>query len=271
MSSYLRLDTRRHGYGRLDRPGRWAKRLLDLLIAVPALLLLAPLFLCIAVLIRLDSPGPVFYISQRVGEGYRVLPLIKFRTMYVDADERLEMLQHLNQYVEPSSRSSPGLAPEPVSWETYANAQDRGEAVLVGDDGVVTEAAARAKSEAEESVFVKLSHDPRITRVGRWLRTTSLDETPQLLNVLAGHLSVVGNRPLPPYEAEQLTRDGDVERFLAPAGVTGLWQVTQRGTDAVSTEERIALDVDYARRCSLGFDLSILLRTPRALLQSEDV
>ena len=255
-----------------DPRGRWAKRAVDLAVAVPALIVLSPVFAVIALLIRLDSKGPVFYVSERVGQRYRIFPLLKFRTMHVDADERLDDLQHLNQYRDDDTEDSPEESPQPPSWQHYRQQTTAGSTLLVQDDAMIPEEVHRRRAAIEEeSVFVKLERDPRITRVGRVLRNTSLDELPQLLNVLRGDLSIVGNRPLPPYEAEQLTRDGDVERFLAPAGITGLWQVTKRGTGDVSPEERVALDVKYARTCSLWTDLGILVRTLPALFQQEDV
>jgi len=251
--------------------GRWAKRAMDIAIAAPALIVLAPVFAIIALLIRLDSKGPVFYVSKRVGQRYRTFPLFKFRTMHVDADERLDDLQHLNQYRDDDAEVETTTAHPSPSWTRYRQAA-KGTPLLVQDDAMIPEEVHRRRAAVEEkSVFVKLDRDPRITPVGRVLRNTSLDELPQLVNVLLGHLSLVGNRPLPPYEAEQLTRDGDVERFLAPAGITGLWQVTKRGTGDVTPEERVALDVKYARTCSLWTDLRILARTLPALFQQEDV
>jgi lipopolysaccharide/colanic/teichoic acid biosynthesis glycosyltransferase len=244
---------------------------MDLAIAVPVLIVLAPVFAIIALLIRLDSKGPVFYVSERVGQRYRTFSLLKFRTMHVDAEERLDDLQHLNQYRDDDAEAETTTAHPSPSWTRYRQAA-KGTPLLVQDDAMIPEEVHRRRAGVEEkSVFVKLERDPRITRVGRVLRNTSLDELPQLLNVLRGDLSIVGNRPLPPYEAEQLTRDGDAERFLAPAGITGLWQVTKRGSGDVSPEERVALDVKYARTCSLWTDLRILARTPFALFQQEDV
>jgi len=120
-------------------------------------------------------------------------------------------------------------------------------------------------------VFYKLQNDPRITRIGKFLRNSSLDELPQLFNVLKGDMSIVGNRPLPLYEASTLTTDEWAERFMAPAGITGLWQVSKRGKADMSNEERIQLDIDYARTRNLLTDFKILLRTPGALLQKADV
>ncbi|HVU95095.1 MAG TPA: sugar transferase [Puia sp.] len=120
-------------------------------------------------------------------------------------------------------------------------------------------------------VFFKVSNDPRITRVGSLLRNTSLDELPQLFNVLKGDMSLVGNRPLPLYEAENLTTDDYAARFMAPAGITGLWQIKKRGTKDMSVEERISIDIDYANKCSFSTDLWIMAKTPTALLQKENV
>ncbi|MEX0636296.1 MAG: sugar transferase [Ferruginibacter sp.] len=115
--------------------------------------------------------------------------------------------------------------------------------------------------------FFKAKDDPRVTKIGAFLRKTSMDELPQLLNVLKGDMSIVGNRPLPLYEASSLTTNEWAERFMAPAGITGLWQITKRGKDEMSNEERILLDITYARNRSLKGDLKILIRTPAALFQ----
>lgn len=121
--------------------------------------------------------------------------------------------------------------------------------------------------QAEGPVFFKINNDPRITKVGLFLRNTSLDELPQLLNVFIGDMSLVGNRPLPLYEAATLTTDEWAKRFMAPAGITGLWQIKKRGQDEMSTEERISLDIDYAEKNSFMYDLWIMANTPSALIQ----
>ncbi len=122
-----------------------------------------------------------------------------------------------------------------------------------------------------KSVFVKLKNDPRVTRVGAFLRKTSIDELPQLINILKGDMSVVGNRPLPLYEAEQLTSNEWATRFLGPAGLTGLWQISKRGREDMSERERKKLDNFYARKYSFWFDIKIILGTFPALLQKEKV
>ena len=127
------------------------------------------------------------------------------------------------------------------------------------------------ESESGAPMFLKIDKDPRVTRLGRFLRNTSLDELPQLFNVLLGDMSLVGNRPLPLYEACTLTGDDSVQRFLAPAGMTGLWQIKKRGNPNMSVQERINLDIDYANQHSFFYDLRILLCTPKVLIQKADV
>lgn len=120
-------------------------------------------------------------------------------------------------------------------------------------------------------VFFKAVNDPRITKFGSFLRNTSLDELPQLINILKGDMSLVGNRPLPLYEAVTLTTDEYVERFMAPAGITGLWQVNKRGKPNMSVKERVGQDITYARKRSFFLDCKIIWHTPRSLIQKEKV
>ena len=126
-------------------------------------------------------------------------------------------------------------------------------------------------SVTDKAMFFKIKNDPRVTKIGAFLRNTSLDELPQLFNVLRCDMSIVGNRPLPIYEATTLTTNKWAERFMAPAGITGLWQISKRGKPEMSTEERISLDINYARNRSIIGDLKILIRTPFALKQKENV
>ena len=201
------------------------KRLFDILVAGTVLIFASPLLLLIALLIKLDSEGPILYKSKRAGTGYKIFDFYKFRSMRVNADKELASLSALNQYA----------------------------------------------ANGGTSAFVKIKDDPRVTKLGSFLRNTSLDELPQLFNVLKGDMSLVGNRPLPLYEAQELTSDEWALRFLGPAGITGLWQVTKRGRAEMSDEERRQLDNDYANHFSLWMDLKILLKTVPALFQKEAV
>ena len=122
-----------------------------------------------------------------------------------------------------------------------------------------------------KSAFIKIKNDPRITRLGQFLRNTSIDELPQLYNVFKGDMSLVGNRPLPLYEAEMLTSNEWTQRFLGPAGLTGLWQISKRGKNEMSEYERKKLDNFYATHHSFWLDIKIILGTFPALLQKEKV
>lgn len=248
------------------------KRIFDAVVSLFALIVLSPLMLLIALAIRLESKGPVFYKSKRAGSNYKVFDFWKFRSMYMDADKRLKEMQGLNQYVlEPSDTDSLISPPEPPSSISDEEAE---QTFLVGDDDdMVLEKEYISKSRRKKrNSFMKIEKDPRITKVGRFIRKYSLDELPQLINVLKGDMSIVGNRPLPLYEAELLTQDGSVERFIAPAGLTGLWQVKKRGdAGKLSADERKELDIYYARHYSLWLDIKIIFRTFTAFIQKEDV
>lgn len=239
------------------------KRCFDILFASGALICLSPVLLFTALAIRLESAGPVIYTSQRVGSNYKIFGFLKFRSMYKDAEQRLKDFKELNQYQEEKQE-------EEVIIST--NHTDNS-AIFVADDFHLTEAEYLARrKKLKENNFIKLQNDPRITRIGKIIRKYSIDELPQLLNILKGDMSVVGNRPLPLYEAEQLTSDEYIERFMAPSGLTGLWQVEKRGTEGIlSPEERKQLDIQYARKFSFWFDVKIILRTFTAFIQKENV
>lgn len=238
------------------------KRYFDILFASCALLALLPLLLLTALSIGLESKGPIIYTSQRVGSNYRIFGFLKFRSMYKDADKRLKEFQELNQYQTVSSQESTN----PPSLHDNST-------IFVGDDFHLTESEyLERRKKLKENNFTKLQNDPRITHVGRFIRKYSIDELPQLFNILAGDMSIVGNRPLPLYEAEQLTSDEYIERFMAPSGLTGLWQVEKRGTEGIlSPEERKQLDILYARNFSFWLDLKIIFCTFTAFIQKENV
>ena len=249
---------------------RW-KRFFDITFAGIALIVLSPVFLIISLAIRLESKGPVIYKAKRVGTNYNIFDFLKFRSMYNNADKHLKELTDLNQY-----KSEDGTATEPKGFS-----DDDLDGFLIGDDGVILvsddfiipeEVFASKLNSEQDQPFVKIEKDPRVTRVGRFLRKYSLDELPQLINILKGDMSVVGNRPLPLYEAERLTNDDSIDRFMAPAGLTGLWQVEKRGDPGrLSAKERKELDLKYSKEFSFGMDMKILLKTFTAFIQKGDV
>jgi lipopolysaccharide/colanic/teichoic acid biosynthesis glycosyltransferase len=143
---------------------------------------------------------------------------------------------------------------------------------LIGDFVVAESDFNKKKSEDIKNAFVKIENDPRITKVGRIIRKYSIDELPQLINIFRGDMSVVGNRPLPLYEAEKLTSDECIDRFMAPAGLTGLWQVEKRGeAGKLSAEERKQLDIRYGQTYNFSLDMKIIFKTLTAFIQKENV
>lgn len=245
-----------------------SKRVFDIVVAGLALIILSPLLLVTIIAIRLESKGPIFYVSKRVGTGYKVFDFYKFRSMYVDADKRVAEMKHLSQYAAAANKNE---QEDEADRELLSGR--RHSPTLIHKDGrpMSEEEYLKYKRRQQAGTFVKFKNDPRVTRVGNFIRNTSIDELPQLFNVLKGDMSIVGNRPLPLYEAEQLTSDDWGERFLAPAGITGLWQVMKRGKGEMSEEERKALDNQYARKVSLYNDIKLIIRTIPALFQKENV
>jgi exopolysaccharide biosynthesis polyprenyl glycosylphosphotransferase len=209
---------------------RWAgvaKRGFDIIVAALALVVLSPLWLVIALLIRLDSRGPVFYRQERVGMDGRIFLFLKFRTMRAGADD---------------------AAHREYQRKLIAGASDTN----LGD---------------ERRPVYKLHDDPRVTRVGRALRRLSLDELPQLLNVLRGDMSVVGPRPPIPYEVEAYELWHRKRLDMKP-GLTGLWQVS--GRNRLSFDEMVRLDLFYIENWSFLLDLKIILRTLPVILRGDD-
>ncbi len=247
------------------------KRSFDILCASMALLCLSPILTLAAIMIKLESKGQIFYISKRVGTGYKVFNFYKFRSMYTGADAKLKELMHLNQYVD-ESNTEPSLTEADAHCEVCEGLGHPCSPILFIEGLRICERKyLETKKELNRTSFVKFKDDPRVTKVGRILRNTSIDELPQLINVLKGDMSIVGNRPLPLYEAEMLTSDEWGERFLGPAGITGLWQVNKRGKSTMSEEERKKLDNQYARNNSFLGDILIILKTVPALFQKENV
>ena len=190
------------------------KRIMDITVSALALILLAPLFIIIGILIKIDSRGPIFFVQERVGYNKRRFEFYKFRTMTSDAEERQAELEHLN--------------------------------VLSGP------------------VF-KIKDDPRVTKIGKILRKTSMDELPQLFNVLKGDMSLVGPRPLPIRDYKRFEKNWQKRRFSIRPGLTCLWQI--QGRNELSFEKWIELDMEYIDHWSLLLDLRILVKTIPAVFR----
>jgi exopolysaccharide biosynthesis polyprenyl glycosylphosphotransferase len=205
---------------------RGTKRISDIVIASLTLALLSPFWLLIALLIKLDSKGPVFYAQERVGMDGRIFLVYKFRSMLVDADSEIHR-EYQRKF---------------IAGDAEAN---------VGDD---------------RRPAYKLQNDPRITRVGRILRRLSLDEVPQLFNVLRGDMSVVGPRPPIPYEVEAYELRHRKRLDMKP-GLTGLWQVS--GRNRLPFEEMVKLDLFYIENWSLLSDVKIILRTVLVMIRGD--
>jgi exopolysaccharide biosynthesis polyprenyl glycosylphosphotransferase len=193
------------------------KRVLDFSLSLTLIIILAPVLIAAAIAIKLNSRGPVFFIQKRVGLNKRVFKIYKFRTMVIDAEQKLQEIEHLNEVSGP--------------------------------------------------VF-KIKNDPRVTSVGRFLRKTSIDELPQLFNVLIGHMSLVGPRPLQLRDYEMFTAEGEDwqrRRFSVRPGITCLWQVN--GRSSLPFEKWMELDHQYIQSWSLWLDLQILIKTIPAVLR----
>ncbi len=247
------------------------KRLFDIISSLSAILLLSPVILATALAIRLESKGQVIYKAKRVGSNYKIFYFYKFRSMYADADRRLAEYKRLNQYMaeDDTGCASMNKKNDTISVSEY----DQSQVVLFSDNQKTSENEYLKTKQTERSnTFFKLENDPRITHVGKFIRKYSIDELPQLFNILKGDMSVVGNRPLPLYEAELLTSDEYIQRFMAPAGLTGLWQVEKRGdAGKMSAEERKQLDIKYAKSFSFILDMTIIFKTFTAFIQKENV
>ena len=209
----LRFRVNHVGYFVAHRIGQGARRALDVAVSLAALVALSPLLVSVAALIRLESPGPVFFAQTRVGKWGQLFRMYKFRSMVTDAEAR--------------------------------------------------KAALATSNEMEDGVLFKMRADPRVTRVGRTLRKYSIDELPQLWNVLRGDMALVGPRPPVPSEVAEYTIE-DRRRLEIKPGITCLWQVS--GRSEIPFHEQVRLDVDYIERHSVGHDLGILWRTIPAVL-----
>ena len=255
-----------------------SKRIFDIAVASIILLLLSPLLLLTILAIRLESKGKVYYVAKRVGR--KTFDFYKLRSMRIGADRELQDLaKKMNQYNKQENLLTMEMNTSCPRCSKLPLGEYCSPIKYEGIDKICDFMFNIQKKNIQNSnsSFIKIKDDPRITRIGKFIRNTSIDELPQLINVIKGDMSLVGNRPLPVYEAELLTQDQLSKRFLAPAGITGLWQVELRGKGgAMSEEERIALDNKYAdyfikKNYSFWYDMGILLRTIPALFQKSTV
>jgi lipopolysaccharide/colanic/teichoic acid biosynthesis glycosyltransferase len=255
-----------------------SKRIFDIVVSLGAITVLSPLMILVMVAIRLESKGPVYYISKRVGR--KPFDFYKLRSMRTGSDAELNKLaKEKNQYNVSNKASEIDFTIPCPRCSALAEGQNCSPLLHIGADNICDYWYNHQKKEVAKtkSAFVKISNDPRITKVGKFIRNTSIDELPQLVNVLKGDMSIVGNRPLPVYEAELLTIDTMSKRFLAPAGITGLWQVELRGKGGnMSEDERKRLDNEYADHFagdsySFWYDIKLILRTVPALFQKDTV
>jgi lipopolysaccharide/colanic/teichoic acid biosynthesis glycosyltransferase len=230
------------GLGLRETVYYYTKRCFDTVVAAILLILLAPLLLVIAILIRLDSPGPVIFSQTRVGCKYRrsggrmkkepcTFTFYKFRSMKYKADSGCHR-EFIEAYIRNDTEKMKSLQ----------------------------------KGPSDGGNLYKLNGDSRITRIGKYLRKTSLDELPQLWNVIKGEMSLVGPRPAIPYEVEMYERR-HIKRLYALPGITGLWQV--KGRNSVSFEDMVTLDIEYVDNRSFWLDIKILVLTPLAVLSKK--
>ncbi len=212
---------------------RVMKRIMDVTGSLAALILFAPVFLIVAVAIKATSKGPIFFRQRRIGQYGKSFVFLKFRSMYINNDAAAHK-EYVRQLIA-------GKAPKQPSNGDNGNGNGNG--------------------------VYKLTSDPRITRVGEFLRKSSLDELPQFINVLTGEMSLVGPRPPVPYEVEAYDVWHRSRLLEAKPGITGLWQVN--GRSRVKFDDMVRLDLQYARNWSPWMDIKILLRTPGAVLIGE--
>ncbi|MGL3001659.1 sugar transferase [Flavobacterium sp. RSSB_23] len=256
-----------------------SKRIFDIFVASSVLIVASPFLLLVIAAIRLESKGKVYYISKRVGR--KTFDFYKLRSMRTGSDELLKKLAaEKNQYKKETTKASDNPLDIPCPKCSELPDGETCSPIMYLDSYAICDYwfnVQKKEAAKNNSTFVKIVDDPRVTKVGKFIRNTSIDELPQLINVLKGDMSIVGNRPLPVYEAEMLTGDELSKRFLAPPGITGLWQVELRGKGGkMSEEERMRLDNEYADHFkgdnySFWYDMKLILRTIPALLQKGSV
>jgi len=235
------------------------KRSFDIIFATLAIIVLSPLMVLIGICIIIESRGPIIYKSVRVGSGYDMFNFYKFRSMRRCAEDEREKLSELNLYLI-NKHHHDSLRNTSKCPQCEKLGHNCSPILYIEGTEICENWYLEIKKKMMDSpTFFKVKDDPRVTKVGWIIRRTNLDELPQFFNVLKGDMSIVGNRPLPLYEAEKLTSDLLAYRFMAPAGITGMWQISTNRFQ--SEEERIKLDNMYAMISSPITDFQIILRT----------
>jgi len=234
------------------------KRTFDIFFSGMAILCLSPLLIFTALAIRLESKGPIIYKSKRVGSNYQIFDFLKFRSMYTDADKHLKDFNALNQY----QQEDEDIWGEELEPDINEEA-DEEEILLISDDFVISEEDyINKKSKEKSNAFVKLENDPRITKIGRIIRKYSIDELPQLINILKGDMSLVGPRPERPFFVEKFREE--IPRYMVKhqvrPGLTGWAQVNGYRGDT-SIRKRIECDLYYIENWTVGLDIKIMFMT----------
>jgi len=242
------------------------KQAMDKFIAAGLILVTSPVFLVTAAAIKLTSRGPVFYVQERVGQSGRRFRFFKFRTMRHDADDKAHrdfarnFIQGSQQPREAANGSSHDAEPVAATVPIHRNGRVNGFAKGKAASGK------NGNGKRSNGKIYKMTADPRVTSVGRFLRRTSLDELPQIFNVLRGEMSMVGPRPPVPYEVEHY-QEWHKRRLSAKPGITGLWQVS--GRSSVPFDEMVLLDLYYIENRSTAMDLRIMAKTLPAMVKGD--
>ena len=239
-----------------------SKRCFDVVFSIFALTITIPIWLLAIIFIKIGSKGPAFYVSRRVGTGYDIFNFYKLRSMYVGSDKKRSELSELNQYLLDQYKNGNKFSDSDKCEDCERLGKPCSPILHIGGIEICENKYLRHKREQNNAItFFKVKDDPRLTRTGKFIRNFNIDEIPQFINVLKGDMSIVGNRPLPLYEAERLTDDQWALRFLAPAGITGLWQVRQSESEKLSSEARKSLDNQYVLNATLWGDIKLIFKT----------
>lgn len=244
------------------------KRIFDVLFAGFVMIILSPIFLIIAILLKIESKGAIFYFTLRAGSGYNVFKFYKFRTMYDGTTNKSKNDHHLNKFVFENLNTDTAGG---IVKELCKDCALAGTICLnpLYDDRAINceKLYFQRRINNSQSALVKIRINSEVSKVSRFICSMSLDKLPQLWNAFIGDLSIVGNRPLPLHEAEKITTDKYARRFIAPSGLTGVWRVEKK---VIMTEdERLDFDNNYPITNSFVNDIRIIIKTFPALFRTQ--